>query len=181
MTTPIRIDRELYAAAQSSGKLHSRSTAQQIVHWARIGRALEASPAVTVSAVESVLAGAISYDDVPAEEQVAVRAAWNEQIATTIDSLNFAEEFGRTPGESWTIADSRGQAHVRTVADGPESLLEQPPSTRLEPAPALPEPKPGVKKAATKSKRTAEKKAALRKLASGTPVAKKTAADNSPR
>ena len=37
-TSPTRIDDELYASAKVVGSLMSRSAAQQIGHWARIGR-----------------------------------------------------------------------------------------------------------------------------------------------
>ncbi|MCP4223016.1 MAG: hypothetical protein GY773_06715, partial [Actinomycetia bacterium] len=37
-STPIRIDAELYASAADAASLMSRSTAQQVAHWARVGR-----------------------------------------------------------------------------------------------------------------------------------------------
>ncbi len=40
-STPIRIDAELYTAATGVAPLMSRSTAQQIVHWARHAVTLE--------------------------------------------------------------------------------------------------------------------------------------------
>ncbi|MGI8947595.1 MAG: TA system antitoxin ParD family protein [Ornithinimicrobium sp.] len=42
--------------------MHSRSAAQQINHWARIGRELEASGKVSQRDIEAVLAGDGSYD-----------------------------------------------------------------------------------------------------------------------
>ncbi len=59
---PTRIDGELFAAAKSSGALHSRSAAQQIDHWARIGRELEASADVSHRDIDAVLTDKASHD-----------------------------------------------------------------------------------------------------------------------
>ncbi len=39
---PTRIDGDLFEAAKRAGRVNSRSAAQQLDHWARIGRELEA-------------------------------------------------------------------------------------------------------------------------------------------
>lgn len=50
----IRIEEQLFEAARSEGALQSRSTAQQIEHWAKVGAALE-SCGLTVAQVASLL------------------------------------------------------------------------------------------------------------------------------
>lgn len=50
----IRVGAELFGAAQQEGALMSRSAAQQIEHWARIGAALEAA-GLTVAEVAQLL------------------------------------------------------------------------------------------------------------------------------
>jgi hypothetical protein len=77
---PTRIDGELFAAAKAAGELYSRSAAQQLDHWARIGRELEASPVVTHDAIRKVLTGQASYDDLSGNSQAVVRVAWDEQM-----------------------------------------------------------------------------------------------------
>lgn len=52
----IRIDAGLFEAAREEGGLQSRSTAQQIEHWARLGASLE-SCGLTVSQVAALLRG----------------------------------------------------------------------------------------------------------------------------
>ncbi len=112
-STPTRIDGELFAAAKSAGEVMSRSAAQQINHWARIGRELEASEAVTPSEIVRVLAGRGSYDDLSAREQAIVRAEWDERMAGLRAGLNFEDEF-TAAGETWAEADAQG----RTVERG---------------------------------------------------------------
>jgi len=53
----VRIDAEIFEAARSEGSLFSRSTAQQIEHWVKIGVALE-SCGLTVGEIASLLKNA---------------------------------------------------------------------------------------------------------------------------
>ncbi len=92
--------------------MHSRSAAQQINHWARIGRELEASGKVSQRDIEAVLAGDGSYDALAGREQAVVRATWDEQAARGIAALDVAAEFAAA-GESWSEADDDGQVVVR--------------------------------------------------------------------
>ena len=105
---PTRVDGDLFDAAKSLGAVNSRSAAQQINHWARIGREFEASGRVSQRDVERVLAGDGSYDELSEREQAIVRASWDEQIAARIASLDLAEEFSGA-GEQWSEADASGQ------------------------------------------------------------------------
>ncbi len=111
-TMPTRIDRELFDAARSAGEASSRSAAQQLNHWASIGRALEASGSVSHRDVERVLAGDGSYDALAEREQAVVRATWDERIAAGIDALDLEAEL-RAAGESWSEADDAGDVVVR--------------------------------------------------------------------
>ena len=52
----IRVGEELFTAAREEGALMSRSAAQQIEHWARLGAALEAS-GLTAGQAASLLQG----------------------------------------------------------------------------------------------------------------------------
>lgn len=114
----MRIDRELFQAAQTAARAQSRSAAQQIDHWARIGRELEASPRVTSQAVHLVLAGQAPYDSLIEESQAVVRAIWDERIAQQLEGLDLAAEF-EARGESWVEADAAGQAVTRGGPSAP--------------------------------------------------------------
>ena len=106
-STPIRIDAELYISASQVASLMSRSTAQQIAHWARIGREIEADAEISVEDIARVLRGKMSYDDLGAEEQAVVRAFWAERMKTLTDDLRLDQEF-----------TARGQAYVELDENG---------------------------------------------------------------
>ena len=110
---PTRVDGDLFDAAKSLGAVNSRSAAQQINHWARIGREFEASGRVSQRDIERVLAGDGSYDALGEREQAIVRASWDEQVAARIAALDLAAEFTEA-GESWSEADEAGQLIARS-------------------------------------------------------------------
>lgn len=118
--TPTRIEAELYDAAKAVGPGMSRSAAQQINHWARIGRELEAAEGVSQRDIARVLAGRDSYDSLNAHEQALVRAEWEERMTETRKGLDFEAEF-LADGESWVDADTEGRTVVHdafgTVTD----------------------------------------------------------------
>jgi hypothetical protein len=113
-SAPTRIDADLFAAAKAAGELLSRSAAQQINHWARLGRELEASAGVSARDVAAVLAGRASYDDLAAREQAVVRAEWDERMTALRDALDLQIEFVAA-GDTWTEADADGRTVVRGV------------------------------------------------------------------
>ena len=92
-STPVRIDADLYRSATSAASVMSRSAAQQIAHWARIGRELEASPGVSVDDIAQVLRGAKDYDALGTQEQSVVRAYWAEKMAALMATLRLDEKF----------------------------------------------------------------------------------------
>lgn len=108
---PTRVDRELYDAAQSSGATNSRSAAQQINHWARIGRELEAGN-LGHRDIERVLAGELSYDHLGILEQAIVRAKWDRDMEQTLASLDLEAEF-TAAGETWAEGDGEGGVVIR--------------------------------------------------------------------
>lgn len=118
-TSPIRIDDEIHASAKLVAPIQSRSTAQQITHWARIGRELESGSSVSHAAVADVLAGRQNYDDLGAKEQAVVRAEWSERIALQRSALDLADEY-TAQGRSWVELDDEGNV-VRHSPDGESS------------------------------------------------------------
>ena len=109
---PTRVDGQLFDAAKSVGAVNSRSAAQQINHWARIGREFEASGRVSQRDIERVLAGDGSYDTLGEREQAIVRASWDERVAARIAALDFETEFADA-GETWSEADDAGRLIAR--------------------------------------------------------------------
>lgn len=111
-TSPARIDDDLYASAKLAGQVQSRSASQQVAHWARIGREIEASASISTKDIAAVLAGSRSYDTLSAKEQAVVRAEWSERMETLRDSLNFADQFAAT-GRAWVELDGAGKVIAR--------------------------------------------------------------------
>jgi hypothetical protein len=118
---PTRIDAELYDAARSMGSAMSRSAAQQINHWARIGREFEASAGISHRDIARALAGQTSYDDLSAREQAVVRTSWEEQIADSRAGLDLAAEFEAAGISDFVGADADGE----TVIGRPESATRK--------------------------------------------------------
>ena len=117
-TSPTRIDDDLFASAKAVGEVMSRSASQQVSHWARIGRELEAAASVSQRAIAEVLAGEASYDRLTAEEQAVIRAEWSERIDTRIASLDLARLFA-AEGRSFVELDDDGAVVRRSIAGDP--------------------------------------------------------------
>jgi hypothetical protein len=138
-TSPARIDDELYASAKLAGSVQSRSASQQVAHWARIGREIEASSSISQKDIAAVLAGSRSYDRLGAKEQAVVRAAWSARMDEIRSDLDLAEEFAAA-GRSWVELDDKGRVVERRGAAKPVAR------------------KPAPKKAAVKKTATAKTK-----------------------
>jgi hypothetical protein len=102
----VEIPADLLASAAEAGKRAGVEPAEQIVRWVRAGREVESS--ADRAAVDDVLAGEASYDDLPSGEQAIVRAVWAERIVGTRGALDYEAAF-TAAGESWTEADEDGQ------------------------------------------------------------------------
>lgn len=112
-STPVRIDTDLYAAATDVASVMSRSTAQQIVHWARIGRELESAVDVSIDRIADVLRGRESYDELAAEEQAVVRAYWRERMEGLTEALRLDREFA-SEGRPYVELDDEGEVVRRS-------------------------------------------------------------------
>ncbi len=110
--SPMRLDAELTEAARATAGSMSRSLAQQIGHWARIGRELERSPGVTAPAVQAVLEGRGSYDHLNVQEQAIVRAHWAEGIEETRKNLRLDRVLPALGREAVEL-DDQGEVVVR--------------------------------------------------------------------
>ncbi len=111
-TAATRIDDEVFESARIVGEAMNRSASQQVTHWARIGRELEASASVSARRIASVLAGRTSYDDVDAESQAVVRAEWSERIDSRIAELDLVQVF-TAQGRPYVELDEDGAVVTR--------------------------------------------------------------------
>lgn len=117
-TSPsIRVDGEIHASAKLVAPVMSRSAAQQISHWARIGRELESAQGVSASDIANVLVGRRSYDTLGDEEQAVVRAEWAERLVALRASVDLQDEFAAEGRTSWVGLDDQGNL-VERFASG---------------------------------------------------------------
>jgi hypothetical protein len=109
---PVRLDAEIADAARSAAASQSRSLAQQVSHWARIGRELERSPEVSADAIRRVLEGQSDYDALAPKEQAVVRAVWSGRVDALRAGLRLDQVYGET-AYRYAELDAQGEVVVR--------------------------------------------------------------------
>jgi hypothetical protein len=97
------------------GAIMDRSAPQQITHWARIGRELEAAAQVSHRAIAEVLANGARYDDLRDQEQAVVGAEWWHRLEARQGQLDLAKRFAHE-GRTRTGLDERGRVVIRKPA-----------------------------------------------------------------
>ncbi len=116
LSNPIRIDDDIYQSARAAAPNMDRSAAQQVSHWARLGREVEESRSPAHREIAAVLAGEAHYDDLDdPRSQAIVRAVWAEQMKQWREGLNLKEQF-EAEGRSYVEMGEDGQAVVREPA-----------------------------------------------------------------
>ena len=80
MSNAVRVTTELISSARKSGGRMGRSIAQQIDYWARLGRALEAQPQVSLPHIQAVLDGRADYDFLTGDEQTVAREEMIQRV-----------------------------------------------------------------------------------------------------
>ncbi|MEW5848747.1 MAG: hypothetical protein AB2A00_08030 [Myxococcota bacterium] len=98
----VRVDNELVALARLAAASNGRTVAQQVAHWARIGRELERSPETSLVNVAEALQGRRDYDVLPSHEQAIIRVCWVERMRSLREHLRLDLELasaGRTDAE----------------------------------------------------------------------------------
>ena len=120
LSNPIRIDDGIYASAKAAAPAMDRSTAQQVSHWARIGREMERSREIPHREIAAVLNGEAHYDDLEdPRAQAIVRASWAEQMKQWRETLHLEAEF-ISKGLPYAELNESGEVVVHELA-GPAS------------------------------------------------------------
>lgn len=87
-----RFSADLVDAATIEGARQSRSTKQQLDHWARVGRAVTSIASTQRTRVEAALAGRLPIDELSSEESIVV----NAEITAAIEENLARVHYGRT-------------------------------------------------------------------------------------
>jgi hypothetical protein len=90
-THPTRVAADIAESAARVGRLESRSAAQQIDHWARLGRNISMHQTAARRRVEAVLSGELALADLTAEERLVVHAEIDVAVAERAQSASFGE------------------------------------------------------------------------------------------
>ena len=85
----------------------SRSMTQQIEYWARLGRALERSPSVSISRIQAALQAQLEFDDLTADERALVLGRLEAMVFDPRGDGALQREL-REAGHTYTAMDDNG-------------------------------------------------------------------------
>jgi len=118
-THPTRVAADIAESAARVGRLESRSAAQQIDHWARLGRNISMHQTAARRRVEAALAGQLALTELTAEERLVMNAELDVAVAEAAQTISFGKALA---GEG--IATVALDADGDLVAYGPDGTSE---------------------------------------------------------
>ena len=116
---PTRIASDLYAAAQQAAVRESRSAAEQVNHWARLGQSLALHQSASRRRIEAVLAGTLPMSALRPDERDVV----NAELDAAITSRAQSTPLGKAVGGTTVALDEEGRL-VESRPDGTSALLD---------------------------------------------------------
>lgn len=121
MATAIKITDDIADAARLESAAMNRSMTEQLEYWARIGRALERLPGVSMDKIREVLNAGREFDALNADERAVALGA--------LESLTFNPKGDRTlqkekskAGVAYTVLNDAGQV-VEVQPSGRKRLI----------------------------------------------------------
>lgn len=119
---PTRIAPDVYAAAQQAARQQSRSAAQQIDYWVRIGQGLSLLQSASRRRVEAVLAGTLPMRALRPDERLLVNAELDAGVAVKAQSTPLGAAVA-ADGVTTVALDEQGRL-VEYRPDGTSGLLD---------------------------------------------------------
>lgn len=101
----------------------SRSMTQQIEHWARMGRAVERTPGVSLDAVRQALVAGRPFDSLNSEERIVALGEFERLVFEPRGDRSLHRE-RRAAGEGYTVLDSDGRV-VEVGPDGTRRVISE--------------------------------------------------------
>ena len=117
-----RFAADLVDAAAVEGARHSRSTKQQLDHWARVGRTVSAHHSAARRRVEAALSGALPLTELSTEERLVANAEADAAVAERLRTVDFGSVLAGE-GVVTVALDDDGRLQ-RYEPDGTTTLLD---------------------------------------------------------
>lgn len=115
MARSVKLSDDIMAIVHREADLHSRSLADQITHWIKIGRAIERSRNFDHNRITAALEGRLDPSELTEEED----AAWTKA---------FIEKMGRSSDEEKTFFAERRRLGIGVGLDASGNLIYAEPS-----------------------------------------------------
>jgi hypothetical protein len=117
-----RFAADLVDAAAVEGARHSRSTKQQLDHWARVGRSVSTHHSTARRRVEAALEGTLALSDLSPEERLVTDAETDAAIAERLRNVDYGAVLAGE-GVSTVALNDEGRL-VRYDPDGTMTPLD---------------------------------------------------------
>lgn len=122
MGTSVKLRSELVETARLEAKAMDRSLAEQIGYWARLGRALEHQPGVSVERVRRALAATLPLDELNREERAAYMAGL-EDLTFHPKGVPGIQKAEQKAGVPFVYLGDHGEV-IEVAPDGAERVIE---------------------------------------------------------
>src|SRR6056297_1400160 len=120
-TRTTRFAADLIAAAEREAAAESRSTRQQLDHWARLGMRVSMRSTAARRRIERVLSGEAPLASLDEEERAVANAELDLSIAAAAQSTSYADQLARE-GVTTVVIDDAGR-FVERRPDGTTTAL----------------------------------------------------------
>lgn len=120
-STSVRIESDLYEAAKVAGSHESRSAAQQLDYWARVGRRVADVGTVARERIVRAVAGELPLAELSREEGIVANAEIDEAVIRHATTSNYADLLNED-GLTAVWLDAEGHM-IRRGPDGVEELI----------------------------------------------------------
>jgi hypothetical protein len=117
-----RFAADLIDSAAAEGARQSRSTKQQLDHWARVGRAVSTQQTASRRRVEAALAGDLEIRELTVEEGVVFNAEISAAIEENLAKANYGDVLAAR-GVTTVALNEAGEI-VEHRPDGSSAVLE---------------------------------------------------------
>lgn len=119
---PTRIASDVYAAAQQVAVRESRSAAEQVNHWARVGQSVALHQAASRRRIEAVLTGTLPMSVLRPDEREIVNAELDATITARAQAMPLGTAVS-ADGVTTVALDDEGRL-VEYRPDGTSTILD---------------------------------------------------------